>query len=241
MTKAPPSQLCTPTETPNEPAKPFPLFVGRANSGLGLQSFAWSDRKLCVSEDHRPPTSTASTTNRARARRRPTNSGYRRSFRRLAAINATPSLRSAPALADPSPLRALTNVVSTASWEPPCSGKQTIYHHLQSSGVSRIFQIKIEIAHQNVGGNSSTCLPTDPRRDTLHRKSPSGQYPSSSARCAVMAMSIEEVATPAGTHGKRKRQLETTEQEHSEQVRIQIGDAARWARSQCQTAPWARL
>ena len=111
---------------------------------------------------------------------------------------------------------------------------QTI-HHLQSSGVSRIFQSKIEIAHQNVGGNSSTCLTTDPRRNTLNRKSPSNQNPSSSARCAVMAMSIEEVATPAGTHGKRKRQLETTEQEHSEQVRIQIGDAARWARSQSQT------
>ena len=103
---------------------------------------------------------------------------------------------------------------------------QTI-HHLQFSGVSRIFQIKIEIAHQNVGGNSSTCFPTDPRRDTLRRKSPSDQYPCSSACCAVMAMSIEEVATPARTHGKRKRQLATTEQEHSEQVRIQIGDAAR--------------
>ena len=54
---------------------------------------------------------------------------------------------------------------------------QTIDHHLQSSGVSRIFQIKIEIAPQNVGGNSSTCFATDPRRDTLHRKSLSGQYP----------------------------------------------------------------
>ena len=77
-------------------------------------------------------------------------------------------------------------------------------------------------------------LPRDrSSRDTLHRESRSGQYLSPSARCAVTAMSIEEVATPASTHDQRKGHLETTEQEYSEQVRFQTCGAARWARNAC--------
>ena len=54
-----------------------------------------------VSSDHRPPTSPANTTNRHRLLC-PESSGYRRSFRHLATLRATPSLRAAPGRAVPS-------------------------------------------------------------------------------------------------------------------------------------------
>ena len=156
MTKPPPSQLCTPRETPNEPAKPFPFFVRRSQFWSQALAFARRDRNFCVSEHHRP-----------RARR-PTSSGFRCSFRRLAQCQSVPPGSSC------SP-EGLTNVASTENWELPCSGKP-------STTTTNLLDLKI--AHQNVGGNSSTFLATNLRRDTLHRESPSGQFPSPSARCA---------------------------------------------------------
>ena len=67
-----------------------------------------------VSSDHRPPTSPANTTNRHQLLC-PEISGYRRSFRRLATLRATPSFCAAPGRAEPSAWRGETSVVSIAS------------------------------------------------------------------------------------------------------------------------------
>ena len=76
-------------------------------------------KNLCVSWDHRPQTSTASTTKRARPRR-PTNSGYLRSLRCRVAAKATPS--TCTRRGTPLAWSVLTMVVSTASWAPPKRG-----------------------------------------------------------------------------------------------------------------------
>ena len=137
---------CTPTETPNKPAKPFPQGT---SSGLGLW-LCQERQEFCVSEDHRPPTSTTNTTNGTQTRRS----------------------------------TALTNVLSVHCKLGTSIQWQTICHHLQSSGVSRIFQIKIEIAHQNPAS-----------------------FPILSATLRGDGHELKEVATPARTHGERKRQL----------------------------------
>ena len=67
-----------------------------------------------VSSDHRPPTSPANTTNRHWLLC-PESSGYRRSFRCLASLRATPSLRAAPGRTAPSAWRGETSVVSIAT------------------------------------------------------------------------------------------------------------------------------
>ena len=85
---------------------------------LALANWLMKDR---VSSDHRPPTSPARTTKRAR-RWEATSSGYALSFRRLAALRANPSVEGAPGRADPSPWSGLTNVVSTASCAPSNKG-----------------------------------------------------------------------------------------------------------------------
>ena len=84
-------------------------------------AFAWARelRNDFVSWDHRPQTSTASTTNRARPGR-PTSFGYLRSFRCRAACKATPSAM--VRRGSPSAWRVLTMVVSTASCTPPKRG-----------------------------------------------------------------------------------------------------------------------
>ena len=73
--------------------------------------------KCCVVRHNLPPTATARTT-KGNLARRPTSSGYLRSFRRSTFEIATPSLLAAPVLAVPSQCKALTSVVYTVNWAP---------------------------------------------------------------------------------------------------------------------------
>ena len=95
---------------------------------LRINHTSWRDFALAsklmncrASSDHRPDASIPKTTCRALARG-PTSSGHLLSFRRLAAVKATPSTSAAPLLAVPSPRRVLTMVASIASCAPPNNG-----------------------------------------------------------------------------------------------------------------------
>ena len=93
-------------------------------------ALASCDKKLLVSVDHRPPTSTAITTSRAR-RWTPTSSGYMRAFLLRAASRATPSTSAASLLAVPSPgVHSLLCPLQVG----PQQGK-AIRHNLKASSV----------------------------------------------------------------------------------------------------------
>ena len=79
-------------------------------------------RKDCVSEDHRPPTSPARTTNLALPWA-PESSGYTRSFLLRAAREAAPSSLAQRLCGTPLRLKGDTRVVSTASCAPWKSGR----------------------------------------------------------------------------------------------------------------------
>ena len=78
--------------------------------------FAMALRKSAVSWDHRPPSSTAKTTQRAPPS--PENSGHVVSFTLRAACKATPLVVAAYRRAVPSPCKGDTTVVSTATCAP---------------------------------------------------------------------------------------------------------------------------
>ena len=146
----------------------------------------------CVVGDHLPPTSTARTTRRDLARR-PTSSGYLRSFRRSAMEMATPSLWSAPLLAVPSQCRALTSRVhrqlgSSEQWQP-------IHCHFESASIGCDGCVEVQVTQQHVCAHTATRLSADMGHHTLQSKPLPPQDPSPSAGSAVMAMSIKWAAT----------------------------------------------
>ena len=221
-----PSSLRTPAQTPNEPAMPSPLFDGGATLQhvLGLTP---GGTKTHFHSQHNQP--------------RPRASPHQ--------FRVTPLFCSSCGCqrnAIPSRCRCSRRPITTKSTDQggvhsqlgSSEQRQPIRHHFQSPGVSNVVQFQTEVSRKDVGGNAPAGFAANPCRHTLYCVSPSAKNPSPWARCAVMAMSIKWAATPASTHGQRKRQLETTEQEHTEEVRIQWRDAARRARGKGQ--PTAR-
>ena len=87
----------------------------RAQARARARASSWMNR--AVSGLHRPPTSKAKTTNRAR-RDPPASSGYMRSLRRRARAAATPSVSAAPGMGSPFLRNGETRVTSMASWTP---------------------------------------------------------------------------------------------------------------------------
>ena len=130
--------------------------------------------KDTVSSDHRPATSPANATYLALRPGR-TNSGYVRSFCRLAATKTAPSTSAAPQCGDPSVCNDDTTVVSTANCAPP-NTREAVHHNLQTAAIIH-GNWEVEVAHKHVCGDSPSCLSTDARRSTLHGESPSSQNP----------------------------------------------------------------
>ena len=135
MTKPPPSQLCTPTETPNEPAKPFPLFVGGANSGLGL---CFCQERQEILRLRRPPSPHLHSQHDKSRSSTPSNqfgiSSFLSSSRRNQCNSIPPVSPCSRRPVSPEGTHQCgvhCKLGTSMQW-------QTIYHHLQSSGVSRI-------------------------------------------------------------------------------------------------------
>ena len=173
----------------------------KSHNSHRVRAWARALMKCCVVGEHLPPTSTARTTRRDLARR-PTSSGYLRSFRRSAMEITTPSLWAAPILAVPSQCRALTSVVSTASWAP-----ETVATLPLRVGVHRLRWVRGGPSHATARLYSHGHPPLQIRATTLSRAPPPPQDPCPCAASAVMAISIEWAATSARTHGQKEAEL----------------------------------
>ena len=207
---------------------------------LRINHPSWRDFALAnkltncrASSDHRPDALIPKTTNRALARG-PTSSGYLFSFRRLAAVKATPSTSAAPFLAVPSPRRVLTMVASIASCGPPNNGNpSTATSSLRAStcpgpgpSKSRFFTKTFLV----------TRPPANARCCAFQSKPPLARHPCTCASCPVMAKDVKEVATPAVARNERYRHLEAAYQEHAEDLGIKPCETARRACGECNSS-----
>ena len=150
-------------------------------------------KNLLVSVDHRPPTSRAITTRRAR-RWTPTSSGYVRAFLFRAASRATPSTSAAPLLAVQSPECTYQRCVQRKL----CSSKQgkAIRHNFETSSIRALPMFQIKITDHDVGRDSAPCLSANPRQHALQSKPSPPQNSSPRARNTVVATRIKWTATP---------------------------------------------
>ena len=135
----------------------------------------------------------------------------------------------------PSLCNALTTVVSIASLLGSAKQRKPIRHDLKTSAICLPNQAEIELAEENVRGDSAACFTADSRDHTFKSVSPLAQDPCPCTCSAVVAKLIEWAATPARMHGQGKGQLETAQKEDPELLRFQLGDSAGGARSQRQT------
>ena len=179
------------------------------------RALARSLRKICVSRDHLPPTSTASTTRRARVPR-PKSSGYVLSFLRRAATKATPSSSAAPRWGSPFACRALnqrgvhSKLGAREEWE-------SVRDHFESPCVPDELD-HVQIPHHHIGCHPAACFPADAGCHTPEGITPPPQDPSPGTGCTVVATRIEWEATPSAVLGPRKREVKTAEEEDTEHV-----------------------
>ena len=79
--------------------------------------------------------------------------------------------------------------------------------HLEPSRVCPVGDLEVEISQQQVGGDSSACLPADTCDTAFERKTSPAQRPCLCTSCAVMAKYVKVVATPTVARGKEEKQL----------------------------------
>ena len=207
-------------------------------SHLALARASWvkNDR---VSSEKRPPTSTPSTTKRARARL-PTSSGYVASLRLRALVTLAPSSTAARVVGRPSLRSAHTKVVSTANWAPLKIGRP-------STTISSRLPSASEPTKPRSRSRNNTLVVTRPppsrqiRAATLSRAHPRLPRTPARARCSVVAQRVEREATPAGTHGKGEGELEPAQQSDSEKMGLHLGDTACGATRENQTSSRSTL
>ena len=100
--------------------------------------------------------------------------------------------------------------------------RKAIHNDLEPPSISNCsWEGQIQITHQHVGCDTTASLTADASCDALESPSPLAQNPSPCARCSVVAQRVEWEATPAGTLGEGKGQLETAEKCHTEELSFQ--------------------
>ena len=87
-----------------------------------------------------------------------------------------------PLLGPPSPCKALTSVVSTATWAPPCNGRpSTTTSNLRASSSVAVGR---SVPHKNICADSATCLSADSGSGTFQRKTSATEHPGTGTCCA---------------------------------------------------------
>ena len=136
---------------PNANAKPAPARRRKSNPSHRVRARARALMKCCVVGNHLPPTSTARTTRRDLARR-PTKFWISPFLSTLCHGNSHSLLWAAPLLAVPSQCRALTSVVSTASWAPRNRGNPS------TASIGCDGCMEVQVTQQHVCAHTATRL-----------------------------------------------------------------------------------
>ena len=121
--------------------------------------------------------------------------------------------------------KAHTRMGFAAGWAPPHSGKpstatSSLRPSTRSGSKSRSHNITFVVIRP------LAC------RHFLHSPTCSAENSSPCASCARVATEVEREATPAETHGQRKRQMKTTQEDDAGNLGVERGDTAHGIRGQ---------
>ena len=173
--------------------------------------------------DQRPPTSSASTTNRALAS---THQLWISPFFQAPCTDQRHSVT----LSSTRPRSAVRADGGDTRW---CQGRAA---RPQREAVQCwMWDTKVQVTDQDIGRDPYTCFPAHFGRGHLHREATSRKQTRPWTRCAVVAKGVQRAATTIDGNTRRERQAETAKQQQAEQVRLDARVKARWRSGQSST------